>query len=89
MGVRDRIECVHVDCPSVSPGIAVSRESDIGGFFGGSTTVCGRCSLRVAGLILLLGALAACFGISAGGIRRVFWRVSKQLFAFSREVHGV
>ena len=28
-------------------------------------------NLRVAGLILLLGALAACFGISAGGIRRV------------------
>src|SRR6185295_4055546 len=56
---------------SVSPGVAVSGESDIGGFFGGSTTVCGRCSLRVAGLILLLGALAACFGISAGGIRRV------------------
>ena len=46
-------------------------ESDIGGFFGGSTTVCGRCSLSVAGLILLLCALAACLGISAGGIRRV------------------
>ena len=71
LGVRDRIECGHADCPSVSPGVAVSGESDIGGFFGGSTTVCGRCSLRVAGLILLLGALAACFGISAGGIRRV------------------
>jgi hypothetical protein len=71
LGVRDRIECGHADCPSVSPGVAVSGKSDIGGFFGGSTTVCGRCSLRVAGLILLLGALAACFGISAGGIRRV------------------
>jgi hypothetical protein len=71
LGVRDRIECGHADCPSVSRGVAVSGESDIGGFFGGSTTVCGRCSLRVAGSILLLGALAACFGISAGGIRRV------------------
>src|SRR6476660_8176705 len=71
LGVRDRIECGHADCPSVSPGVAVSGESDIGGFFGGSTTVCGRCNLRVAGLILLLGALAACFGISAGGIGRV------------------
>jgi hypothetical protein len=59
LGVRDRIECGHADCPSVSPGVAVSGESDIGGFFGGSTTVCGRCSLRVAGSILLLGALAA------------------------------
>ena len=71
LGIRDRIECGHADCPPVSPGVAVSGESDIGGFFGGSTTVCGRCSLRVAGLILVLGTLAACFGISAGGIRRV------------------
>ena len=71
LGVRDRIECGHADCPSVSPGVAVSGESDVGVFFGGSTTVCGRCNLRVAGLILLLGALAASFGISAGGIRRV------------------
>ena len=57
--------------PRFRPALPSRGIRDIGGFFGGSTTVCGRCSLRVAGLILFLGALAAGFGISAGGIRRV------------------
>ena len=73
MGVRDRIECGHADCPSVSPGVAVSGESDIGGFFGGSTTVCGRCNLRVAGLILLFGAeLTGVFSIEAACFYQTF-----------------
>src|SRR5205809_5622657 len=66
-GVRNRIEAGGANCPSVSSGLAVSGESEIGGFFGGSTTVCGRCSLRAA-LIFFFGALAASFGIFSGAI---------------------
>src|ERR1700704_3161601 len=67
-GVRNRIEAGGADCPSVSPGLAVSGESEIGGFFGGSATVCGRCSLRAAALVFFFGALAASFGILSGAI---------------------
>ena len=67
-GVRNRIEAGGADCASVSSGLAVSGESEIGGFFGGSTTVCGRCSLRAAALIFFFGALAASFGIFFGAI---------------------
>jgi hypothetical protein len=42
------------------------RESEIGGFFGGSTTVCGRCSLRAV-LAFFFGALLTSFGIFSSG----------------------
>ena len=67
-GVRNRIEAGGADCASVSSGLGVSGESEIGGFFGGSTTVCGRCSLRAAALTFFFGALAASFGILSGAI---------------------
>ena len=67
-GVRNRIEAGGADCHSVSSGLAVSGEPEIGGFFGGRTTVCGRCSLLVVALIFFFGALAASFGIFSGAI---------------------
>ena len=67
-GVLNRIEAGGADCSSVSLGLAVTGGSEIGGFLGGSTTVCGRCSLRVAALIFFLGALAVFFGILSCGI---------------------
>src|SRR6476661_11076400 len=45
-GVRNRIEAGGADCPSVSSGFVVSGDAEIDGFFGGSTTLCGRRSLR-------------------------------------------
>jgi hypothetical protein len=55
------------DCPSVPFGLTASMESGIGGFFGGSTTVCGRCSLR-AGLSFGCGrGLLGSFGVFSGG----------------------
>ena len=67
-GVGNRIEAGGADCGSVAPGLAVSGESEIGGFFGGSATVCGRCSLRAVALIFFFGALAAPFGTLSGAI---------------------
>jgi hypothetical protein len=67
-GVRNRIEAGGADCASVSSGLAVSGESEIDGFFGGSTTVRGGCGLRAAALIFFFGASAATFGIFFGAI---------------------
>jgi hypothetical protein len=55
------------DCPSVPSGLIASVESGIGGLFGGSTTVCGCCSLR-ADLSCFFDGLLATFldGISGG-----------------------
>jgi hypothetical protein len=55
------------DCPSVPPGLIASVESGIGGLFGGSTTVCGCCSLR-ADLSCFFDGLLVTFldGISGG-----------------------
>ena len=51
-------------------GLAGSVESGIGGFFGGSATVCGRCSLR-ADLTCFDGLLASFFDGFSGGITGV------------------
>jgi hypothetical protein len=59
-----------VDCPSVPSGLAASVESGIGGFFGGSATVSGRCSLR-ADLTGFDGLLASLFDGFSGGITGV------------------
>jgi hypothetical protein len=59
------MEAGGADCPSVSSGLAVRGESEIGGFLGGSTTVCGFCSLRAV-LIFFFGALEDTFGIFSG-----------------------
>jgi hypothetical protein len=66
-GVRNRIEAGGADCPSVSSGLVDSGDAKIGGFFGGSTTLCGRCSLR-ADLSCFLDFLFASFfaGFSGG-----------------------
>jgi hypothetical protein len=55
------------DCPSVPSGLDASVESGIGGFCGGSTTVCGCCTLR-ADLTGFFGGLIDSFfdGISGG-----------------------
>jgi hypothetical protein len=66
--VRNRIEAGGADCPSVSSGLAVRGESEIGGFLGGSTTVCGFGSLRAV-LIFFFGALGNSFGIFSGATR--------------------
>jgi hypothetical protein len=63
--VRNRIEAGGADCPSVSSGLAGPGESVIGGFLGGSKTVCGGCSLRAV-LIFFFGGLEDTFGIFAG-----------------------
>jgi len=63
--VRNRIEAGGADCPSVSSGLAVPGESEIGGFLRGSTTVCGGCSLRAV-LIFFFGALGDAFAIFSG-----------------------
>ena len=67
--VRNRMEAGGADCPSVSSGLAVRGESEIGGFLGGSTTVCGFCSLRAV-LIFFFGALGSSFGIFSGAATR-------------------
>ena len=58
------------DCPSVPSGLAASVKSWIGGFLGGSTTVCGRCSLR-ADLTCFDGLLASFFDGFSGRITGV------------------
>jgi hypothetical protein len=63
--VRNRMEAGGADCPSVSSGLAGPGESEIGGFLGGSATVCGGCSLRAV-LIFFFGALEDTFGIFSG-----------------------
>ena len=63
--MRNRMEAGGADCPSVSAGLAIRGESEIGGFLGGSTTVCGDCSLRAV-LIFFFGALEDIFGIFSG-----------------------
>ena len=60
--MRNRIEAGGADCPSVSSGLAVRGKPEIGGFLGGSATVCGFCSLRAV-LIFFFGALGDSFGI--------------------------
>ena len=59
--MRNRMEAGGADCPSVSSGLAGPGESEIGGFLGGSATVCGGCSL-----IFFFGALEDTFGIFCG-----------------------
>jgi hypothetical protein len=86
--LRERESAIASNGPRMPlgfPGLAVSAESEIGGFFGGSTTVCGRCHLRTAAFFFF-GVLAASLGFSPG---RRLWRVSGQHFAFAREVHGI
>ena len=63
--MRNRMEAGGADCPSVSSGLAVPGESEIGGFLRGSTTVCGGCSLRAV-LIFFFGGLEDSFGIFSG-----------------------
>ena len=63
--MRNRMEAGGADCPSVSSGLAVPGESEIGGFLRGSTTACGGCSLRAV-LIFFFGALGDAFGIFSG-----------------------
>ena len=63
--MRNRMEAGGADCPAVSSGLAGPGESEIGGFLGGSKTVCGGCSLRAV-LIFFFGALEDTFGIFAG-----------------------
>ncbi len=48
------------DCPSVPSGLTASVASGIGGFFGGSTTIRGRCCLR-ADLTCFFAGLPASF----------------------------
>jgi hypothetical protein len=67
--VRNRMEAGGADCPSVSSGLADPGESEIGGFWGGSTTVCEGCSLSAV-LIFFFGALGDSFGIFSGAIKR-------------------
>ena len=67
--MRNRIEAGGADCPSVSCGLAVPGESEIGGFLRGSATVCGGCILRAV-LIFFLGALGDAFGIFSGATTR-------------------
>lgn len=52
-------------------GLAASVESGIGGFCGGSTTVCGRCSLRADLTCFLDGLLASFFDGFSGAITGV------------------
>ena len=64
--MRNRNVAGGADCPSVSSGLTASVESEIGGFFGGRTAVCGRCSLRAVSFGCgrrLLGP----FGVFSGG----------------------
>src|SRR4029453_13390719 len=56
------------DCPSVPSGLAASGESGIGGFCGGSTTICGCCSLRADLAGLFDGLVASFFDGISGGI---------------------
>jgi hypothetical protein len=67
--VRNRMEAGGADCPSVSSGLAVPGESEIGGFLRGSRTVCGGCSLRAV-LIFFFGALRDLFVIFSGTTAR-------------------
>ena len=67
--MRNRMEAGGADCPSVSSGLAVPGESEIGGFLRGSTTVCGGCSLRAV-LIFFFGALGDAFAIFSGATTR-------------------
>src|SRR6476620_4413823 len=70
-GVRNRIEAGGADCPSVSSGLAVSGEAEIVGFFGGSTTVCSRGSLRARLFFFFDALLASVFNGFSGGITGV------------------
>jgi hypothetical protein len=67
--VRNRIEAGGADCPSVSSGLAVPGEAEIGGFLRGSTTACGGGSLRAV-LIFFFGAVGDVFGIFSGATTR-------------------
>jgi hypothetical protein len=69
--VRNRIEAGGANCPSVSSGLAVSGESEIDGFFGGSTTVCSRGSLRARLFFFFDALLASVFNGFSGGITGV------------------
>jgi hypothetical protein len=70
-GVRNRIEAGGANCPSVSSGLAVSGESEIDGFFGGSTTVRSRGSLRARLFFFFDALLASVFNGFSGGITGV------------------
>jgi len=69
--VRNRIEAGGANCPSVSSGLAVSGETEIDGFFGGSTTVCSRGSLRARLFFFFDVLLASVFNGFPGGITGV------------------
>ena len=83
--MRNRMEAGGADCPSVSSGLAVPGESEIGGFLRGSTTVCGGCSLRAV-LIFFFGALGDSFGIFSDATPR---SGTGQPYAFVRDVRGI
>ena len=81
--MRNRIEAGGADCPSVSSGLAVPGEAEIGGFLRGSTTACGGGSLRAV-LIFFFGAVGDVFGIFSGATTRgdsgaVWCRVTPRL----------
>ena len=87
--MRNRIEAGGADCPSVSSGLAVPGESEIGGFWGGSTRVCEGCSLSAV-LIFFFGALGELlWDFLRRNQKRRLWRVAGQPYAFVREVCGI
>jgi hypothetical protein len=65
--VRNRIEAGGADCPSVSSGRILSGESGIGGFFGGSATLCGRRRSRTDLPCFFAILLASFFAGFSGG----------------------
>ena len=87
--MRNRMEAGGADCPSVSSGLAVPGESEIGGFLRGSTTVCGGCSLRAV-LIFFFGGLGGrlCDFLRRNHKRRLR-RGTGQPYAFVRDVRGI
>jgi hypothetical protein len=86
--VRNRIEAGGADCPSVSSGLAVRGESEIGGFLGGSTTVCGFGSLR-ARLDFLLWCPGELLRDFLRRNERRLWRGTGQPYDFVRGVRGI
>ena len=88
-GVRNRIEAGGADCPSVSSGLVVSGDAEIDGFFGGRTTLCGRCSLRADFSCFFDVLLASFFADFSGGTTGVASGPStpRSLESFSDSTH--
>lgn len=88
-GVRNRIEAGGADCPSVSSGLVVSGDAEIDGFFGGSTTLCGRCSLRADSSCFFDVLLASFFAGFSGGTTGVTSGANtpRSLGSFSDSTH--